>query len=1040
MDDFDPLREGQLVQLRSNAARRGASTGKSKKAGTRTYVQVEFGRQERTYIDVLDLESQQVGGDDFPDLLRKMRFGRIGNLARVLTFHKIASRVSNVFYAMQASRTDFYAYQFKPVYKFIESTNGRILITDEVGLGKTIEAGLIWLEAQARSGARRLLVVCPSMLREKWKQELRFRFNVDAEIYDSSGFIDLLRDFEREADNFQCAAVCSIQSLRTAKVLDALTEFEETGYTFDLVVIDEAHHLRNVDTRSHKLGRQLSDLTEALVLLTATPIHLRSEDLFRLLSLLDPDEFAHQWVFSNRIAANEPLVFAQNALRRHPADVAEALDHLERLPESRWFAGNPLVDLAIGKVASLDPGDTRGLVDTGRLLESLNLLASTVSRTRKREVHDWRVIREPSVYNVTFTDRELEFYNAVTAAVRAQVRELGLEGIAAFALMMPQRQMASCIPAMVRHYRENNSDLLDRELLEDDFGYWSDTDDQDGAASIESPTLRSIVDGWPADWVDSKYEVLRAQLQALFEREPDTKIIIFSYFKRTLAYLQDRLKDDGFGTVLISGDVPMKLPDADERPDRTKIIKRFRQSPDLRILLSSEVGSEGIDLQFCRVVINYDLPWNPMKVEQRIGRVDRLGQKAAKISIVNFAVHGTIEQKILTRLYNRIGIFQRNIGDLEPILGSEIHDLTVYLLSGDLSEEQVDARIRQSQLAIEAKRQIESELEDQSAVFFGTADFILEQINQARSMGRWITPEDVRAFTSDFFAGAYRGTRLVWDHPAPGLVSIDLSSNARTDFSYFWRHRGSTPPTSLARATSEPCVLAYTADAAKEDSRLEHLSHFHPLVAWIVDVYRGKDDVFFPSSAVEVSTDRVPPGIYVFAVELWTFVAGTSSPGEVRMAYALARVDGEIEETGQAAEQLVQEILGHGADWRTADQECDAGALEDALRTCAASLTRDREKAFAEFQTRSTATAYRQKAQLESFLGRKSETIRSTIDSLKRRNAPEHRVRGFQTRLANLETSVRAKVRDVEAKSRCTLEFKDVAGGVCRVRTIGKRR
>ena len=106
----------------------------------------------------------------------------------MLTYHKIDSNLSNVFYSMQASRTDFYAHQFKPVYKFIESLDGRILIADEVGLGKTIEAGLIWLETKARrADARRLLIVCPPMLREKWKKELRTRFDTRAEIYDSRG-------------------------------------------------------------------------------------------------------------------------------------------------------------------------------------------------------------------------------------------------------------------------------------------------------------------------------------------------------------------------------------------------------------------------------------------------------------------------------------------------------------------------------------------------------------------------------------------------------------------------------------------------------------------------------------------------------------------------------------------------------------------------------------------------------------------------------------------------------------------------------------
>ena len=183
---------------------------------------------------------------------------------------------------MQSSRTDFHAYQFKPVYKFIESLDNRILIADEVGLGKTIEAGLIWLEAQARSRAKRLLIVCPSMLREKWKAELRYRFNTRAEIYNAKGFCELLEEFASEGESFQCAAICSLQTIRQDSVITALSGLENTPGRFDLVIVDEAHHMRNRSTKSHGAGRMLSDLTDALVLLTATPIHLGNQDLFSI--------------------------------------------------------------------------------------------------------------------------------------------------------------------------------------------------------------------------------------------------------------------------------------------------------------------------------------------------------------------------------------------------------------------------------------------------------------------------------------------------------------------------------------------------------------------------------------------------------------------------------------------------------------------------------------------------------------------------------------------------------------------------------------
>jgi SNF2-related domain len=147
-------------------------------------VEVDFGPNERQFkrYDLLELIGQ--GQEPF-DVLRAGQFGTPSDLRRVLIFEKIKGDLTNVFYSMEASNTDFYAHQFKPVMRFIESPVGRLLIADEVGLGKTIEATYIWKELQARQGARRLLIVCPAMLRDKWRSDLRKRFNIAAEIISS---------------------------------------------------------------------------------------------------------------------------------------------------------------------------------------------------------------------------------------------------------------------------------------------------------------------------------------------------------------------------------------------------------------------------------------------------------------------------------------------------------------------------------------------------------------------------------------------------------------------------------------------------------------------------------------------------------------------------------------------------------------------------------------------------------------------------------------------------------------------------------------
>ena len=242
--------------------------------------------------------------------------------------------------------------------------------------------------------------------------------------------------------------------------------------------------------------------------------------------------------------------------------------------------------------------------------------------------------------------------------------------------MMPQRQVASCIPAVVERYERDLR--LEVGGLESELSDLQAEDWENGFDAADPPSadvdLRQVIGRWKAAGSrDTKFSELLNTFRLLDESEPDRKVLIFAYFKPTLYYLSARLTDAGYTNLVISGDF------TDE--ERQESIRRFREDHQLRILLSSEVGSEGLDFQFCHVMVNYDLPWNPMVVEQRIGRLDRIGQRSPKIIIFNFSVPGTIEDRIFTRLYQRIRIFEESIGDLEPILGEEIKNLTRDLLS-----------------------------------------------------------------------------------------------------------------------------------------------------------------------------------------------------------------------------------------------------------------------------------------------------------------------------------------------------------------------
>lgn len=1011
------------VQQISNPSVRGLTTGNTRTFAGTVYVEIELEGNERRFVVEADLTELTAAPTGLEDRLRKLDFGTLGDLARVLTYRKISSNLSNVYYAMQASRTEFHAYQFKAVYKFIESLNGRILIADEVGLGKTIEAGLIWLEAQARSDAKRLLVVCPPMLREKWKKELKFRFNTKAEIFDAKGLRALLDDFQREGHGFQCSAVCSLNSIRQDTVQMALREFESGPYKFDLVVIDEAHHMRNSSTKSHAVGQTLSEISEAMILLTATPIHLGNQDLFRLLNLLDPNEFSELWQFEKIIGENEPIVIAQNMLRQHPPKIVDARDQLIRLVDYPSFGGNSYLQRSLEMLDVLDDKNYSSLVEIGLLLEKLNLLSSHISRTRKREVSEWRVTRESKSLNVRFTEKEMTFYQAVTRSVQDRIERFSESKVAAFALMMPQRQMASCIPAMVEFYRNDLSGQteIDAEILE---GLGVFDDESEIKLAVDSwLELDQIVKDWIPDTTDSKFDVLLDALKERFQREPDVKVIVFSYFKKTLAYLNRRLSEAGFGPVVIHGGVPMD--------DRTELIERFRNDPKRRVLLSSEVGAEGIDLQFCRVMFNYDLPWNPMKVEQRIGRIDRLGQKAEKISIVNFAVENTIEEKILNRLYDRIGIFERSLGDLEPILGELTQQLSFDLMSRRLSPEQETRRIEQTLLATENRRQQEESLAEQSSVFLGSSDYILEQIGAARELGRRITSDDLKRFVEDFFqTHDYFGSSIGWDRPEQGMVSIKLSPKARAELHSFCRNHNPPMNTILSSGANTSDVLVIDSELAQASPSLEMLTHFHPLIQWIRHLHSENPDAFSPTSAVEVKSDNFRTGDYLIMVQFWTFEGIKQSR---RIEYEVVPLRGADFKSDIDSERLLGEILDHGVTWEFARKKIDPTALMKAWDLCNERILDRYESAFTVFAEDNNNLREKRLSYLESFSGRKEESLRKAIQTMQSQNASENKLRPFYKMIENRRKHTLHEQALLKAQSKLSKHFQELAAVVCHI-------
>ncbi|MYE31640.1 MAG: hypothetical protein F4X80_03045 [Chloroflexi bacterium] len=236
---------------------------------------------------------------------------------------------------------------------------------------------------------------------------------------------------------------------------------------------------------------------------------------------------------------------------------------------------------------------------------------------------------------------------------------------------------------------------------------------------------------------DSKLEMFLELVGRLLAEKPDRKILVFTFFRSTLRYVVERLREAGIGCASVWGD--------DTPEQRSDIIEGFRASADAHVLVSTEVGSEGLDFQFCDVVVNYDLPWNPMRVEQRIGRIDRYGQPEPQVVVASFFARETIDTRILERLYDRIGVFEESIGELEPILGPEISELQADAFTRGLTPEQQTQRARDAVLRIEQRKQDLDEFESARAELMGQGDLLNQEIEGIQSSGRYVAPAETRA-------------------------------------------------------------------------------------------------------------------------------------------------------------------------------------------------------------------------------------------------------------------------------------------------------
>lgn len=756
-----------------------------------------------------------------------------------LTRTKLRGRFADTIYSFRATRTVFRPYQFKPVLKLLQTGQARLLIADEVGLGKTIEAGLIWTELEARHDADRVLIVCPSGLVDKWRDEMQERFDHDLLHLDTD---ELKRFLEQHRDGRLPRRKAYVVSLETLRTWKGLEELEENPPEFDLVIVDEAHSMRNSDTKSYQLGTQLSEWTigSNMVFLTATPINLRETDLLHLLGLLEPSDFDTIDDLEARLEPNAVLNAIGKKLTDQdakPGDFTRILSDLSGLVFERAITLRPEFT-ELREVLSRAPLAPRDIALARRLIGELNALSTTVTRTRRAEVDEKKAMRdaEPGI-EVVWNPAESAFYAEYLTwcQARADLANTPLY----FSMQMPIRLASTSIHIAAR-------DVLRRGGA----AFW------DGDSS-----------GVPFNWVEPHAELIMAAKQVL--EVPDSKMgrlsevlaelhslqrqaLLFTWSKETLKHLQATFADQ-YRIAVLNGDV--------RRETRRRIMKEFRAG-GYDFVFANRVASEGLDFEFCSAVINYDLPWNPMEIEQRIGRIDRIGQQSEKILIRNFYNEEAIDSRILFKVLQRIEIFERSIGDLEPIIGQHMEVLRS-AMDFRLTPAQQAAKAQQFLTAIEAQRAGLKEVAESAAGLIISNDVDVAGLQEELiATGRYLGQAELANLLDDW-SQTDGGGRIIWRLDGKAIeLNGNMAMAARVNELAQVGRRTAAETASLHAdlKNGAPIYLSLDQELSRT-SELDLLSATHPLVMAAVEVPGHRHARF---AALQLRrTESVAPGVYV---------------------------------------------------------------------------------------------------------------------------------------------------------------------------------
>lgn len=523
-------------------------------------------------------------------------------------------------------------HQLHVLERTLETRNIRYILADEVGLGKTIEAGMIIKELKARGLITRILVVCPTGLVSQWSVEMQEKFHEKFQVILPSDFDTIRRLIDNDDVYGQFDQVISpMDSIKPVEKHAGWSDERVEKYNqerieaiinsgWDLIIIDEAHRVggSSSDVARYKLGYLLSQASPYLLLLTATPHNGKTEPFLRLVRLLDEQAFPNY----------KSIVKEQVAPYLIRSEKREAIDNNGNLLFKKRYTH--LVELHWDERHSLQR-------------QLYKLVSSYVSKTYDKT----RRNRKKNMCLIFLMIIMQRMVTSSTAAVRQSL----------------ERRLRVLLEEETRVNTMSESDWDERDIEDGDADAMGAMSLDRSAEIEELKMIISVAKQAEFQHHDVKVDALFDTIDELQSEDPAQKIILFTEFVGTQVYLKELLESRGYSVSVLNGSMDIE--------ERNNALNEFKTSTG--IFISTDAGGEGLNLQFANIIINYDLPWNPMKIEQRCGRADRIGQQR-DVHIYNMIIGDTVESRVREVLEEKLSVIMKELGvdKYSDVLDSEV--------------------------------------------------------------------------------------------------------------------------------------------------------------------------------------------------------------------------------------------------------------------------------------------------------------------------------------------------------------------------------